>query len=435
MDADTTFRLIGSILLVLTNAFVVAAEYGLVSARRARIESFAKRGSRGAQTALDAMDNIHRYIAGTQIAITMAGIGIGAITEPLITRSLEKLIGPYLGTAVSVVLSVLIVTFVVVVVGELVPKYVALSFAERVAIALVYPLKALITLFHPLVVVVQAAGRISLKLLKIDMDKDNQEQLTKQEIMGLVRSGAGRDGAIGLDHAQVVNKALRFDEYSVDDVMIHRLDIRWIDIESTREDVLAQFSKQAHTRMPVCRGDIDDIVGILYVQDLMKSIDSGTFNLEAMLRPAEVVPENLTLTRSIERMRDARTHMLIVVDEYGGTSGLLTLEDVVEEVFGELDDQNEAERPTIERLNEHRLSVRADVRYDEVCAYLGRSDDSEDLTTDTLAQIIVDQLGRMPKLGDAVETEIGTLRVENMARRRITRVWVQTARETDGAPS
>ena len=104
-------------------------------------------------------------------------------------------------------------------------------------------------------------------------------------------------------------------------------------------------------------------------------------------------------------------------------------------MFGELDDQNEAERPTIERVSERRLSVRADVRYDEVCAYLGQSDDDEELTTDTLAQIIVDRLGRMPKLGDAVETEIGTLRVENMARRRITRVWVQTARETGDAPS
>lgn len=435
MDADTTFRVIGSLLLVLGNAFVVAAEYGLVSARRPRIESLAKRGSRGAATVLGAMDDIHRYIAGTQIAITMVGIGVGAITEPLITHSLERLIGPVVGKAVSVVISLLLVTFVVVVVGELVPKYVALSFAERVAIALIYPLKALIAIFHPLVVVVQAAGRVTLKLMKIDMDLSAQEQFSKQELIGLVRSGAGRDGSIGIDHAQVVNKALRFDEFTVDDVMIHRLDIRWLDVNAERSDVLAQFSKLGHTRVPVCRGDVDDIVGILYVQDLMKALQTEPLNLESLLRPAEVVPENLTLTRAIERMRDARTHMLIVVDEYGGTSGLLTLEDVVEEVFGELDDQNEAERPTIERVSERRLSVRADVRYDEVCAYLGQSDDDEELTTDTLAQIIVDRLGRMPKLGDAVETEIGTLRVENMARRRITRVWVQTARETGDAPS
>jgi len=243
-----------------------------------------------------------------------------------------------------------------------------------------------------------------------------------------VRSGTS-EGTIDHLHAQVLNKALKFDELDANDVMIHRLDVKWIDVDTPRSELFAHISSHGHSRIPVCRGDVDDMIGLLYVHDVIRHWDDPDFNLEKILRPVEVVPESLTLNKVLNRMREVKTHILIVVDEYGGTSGLITLEDLVEEIFGELDDQNESDRPAIERLDGGRLTVRSDVRFDEIAEFLNLELHPEDSTTDSVAEIIVRELDRMPKLGDAVETALGLLRVENMARRRITRVRVHPKRD------
>jgi CBS domain containing-hemolysin-like protein len=174
----------------------------------------------------------------------------------------------------------------------------------------------------------------------------------------------------------------------------------------------------------VCRGDIDDLVGIAYLHDIVKNLRREDFSLEKLLRPAIAVPENLTMEKIIAQMRDSKTQILIVMDEYGGTSGLITLEDVVEEVFGELEDRIESDRPPIELLPGGRISARSDVRYDEMVSFLHLDIDTGD-NTDTLATIIVNDLERVPRPGDSVQTPLGTLRVENMARRRVTRVSLQ----------
>ncbi|MBL8087405.1 MAG: HlyC/CorC family transporter [Chthonomonas sp.] len=429
MGSGGSWQWFVSILLVLSNAMFVAAEYGLVGARRSRIESLAKAGSRSARILLAEMANTPRYIASIQIAITMVGIGMGAITEPVFTEAISGWLGSSVNRGVSVACSLVLVTFVMVVVGELVPKYVSLQHAERVAVVTIVPLKVFTTALSPLVWLVQVSGRGILKLIRVEANPDNAK-LSKEELMLLVRSGTS-EGALEEEHASVVSKALRFDELDADDVMIHRLDMKWLSLETPKESLLVEMAKCGHSRVPVCREDLDDIVGILYANDLLRHWGDADFELEKHLRPVEVVPENLSLNRIVSRMRESRTHLVIVVDEYGGTSGLITLEDVVEEVFGEMDDQVEAERPAIEKVAERRISMRADVRYDELLEFLGREDDSSDISTDTLAQVMIDQLGRMAKLGDSVATELGTLRVENMARRRITRIGLQLVRDED----
>jgi putative hemolysin len=181
-----------------------------------------------------------------------------------------------------------------------------------------------------------------------------------------------------------------------------------------------------HSRVPVCDGDVDEVVGIVYVQDVLKNLGREDVTLEVIARPAEFVPETLTLDRVVQRMREAKTQILIVRDEYGGTSGLLTLEDVVEEIFGELEDSLEGERPPIERVGSQRVTARADVRYDELMDFLDHEVEPESpWTTETLAEIVVSELGRVPRIGDSVQTPVGLMRVENMARRRVTRISVQ----------
>jgi len=189
------------------------------------------------------------------------------------------------------------------------------------------------------------------------------------------------------------------------------------------------------TRLPVCRGDIDDMVGIAYLHDIVKNIRRQDFQLSKLLRPVVAIPENLTMEKIVATMRDQKTQILIVMDEYGGTSGLVTLEDVVEEVFGELEDTLEGERPPIDYFRGGRVSAKADVRLDELVDYLRLPVETGE-NTDTLAQIIFDTLERVPRPGDSVDSVLGVMRVENMARRRITRVSIQLKPElVDAAAS
>ena len=419
--------MIASILLIIGSAFFVAAEYGLVGARRPRLEALAKRGNRSASLVLKELDRLSFYIAGIQILITMIGIGLGAITEPQVTAWLKSQFGSSVG-AFAGAISILVVTFAVVIIGELVPKYVSLKYADRVALLVIRPLRFTMLVLQPLVWVVQQCGRLALKPFGIDPERGDSDQMSKEELFLLVRSGTS-EGTIDHLHAQVLNKALKFDELDANDVMIHRLDVKWIDVDTPRSELFAHISSHGHSRIPVCRGDVDDMIGLLYVHDVIRHWDDPDFNLEKILRPVEVVPESLTLNKVLNRMREVKTHILIVVDEYGGTSGLITLEDLVEEIFGELDDQNESDRPAIERLDGGRLTVRSDVRFDEIAEFLNLELHPEESTTDSVAEIIVRELDRMPKLGDAVETALGLLRVENMARRRITRVRVHPKRD------
>ena len=233
----------------------------------------------------------------------------------------------------------------------------------------------------------------------------------------------GSEGVLEKAHADLVSRALRMDALVARDIMVHRLDIKWLDIDLSMQEVLTRMAQIRYSRVPVCRGDVDDVVGIVYTVDLLCAYAQSEFDLEKLARPFVAIPENLPMERIVQTMRENNTQIVIVLDEYGGTSGLISLEDVVEEVFGELQDSPEFERQPIEVLPNGRVSARAEVRYDELVNRLGLGLDITD-KTDSLANMIVEKLERIPRPGDMVETDLGTLRVENMARRRITRVGV-----------
>lgn len=432
MTGETALWIVSGLLL-LGNMLFVAVEYALINARRSRVEALAKRGQAAAKAAAQAIAQLPTYVAGSQVGITMVGIGMGAVTEPLLTsrvRALFDVLEPWgldIPVGVSKVVSVVFVTFVVVVVAELVPKYVSLAHPEGTAMRLSFFARAMVALLKPLVLLTQRTAGLILRLVfRIDMRRTEGMAISKEELQLLIKAGTG-EGLLQEQHASVISKALRLDDLTADDIMIHRLDIRWMDLKTPREEIAKTLGALGHSRVPVCRGDLDDMVGILYVQDFLKHGDDPDFRLEKILRPVVAIPENLTLNRIIQRMRESKSQIVIVMDEYGGTSGLLTLEDISEEVFGDLEDQLEGERPAIERMSARRISARSDVRYDELFEFLGLEDPDEEYRTHTLAEILVERLRRVPKVGDVVELPIGKLRVENMARRRITRVGIELA--------
>lgn len=422
MSPDLGLILI-SIALILGNAFFVAGEYALVSARRSRIEGMAKKGHKTAKRLLEAIDNMSPYVAGIQIAITMFGIGIGTMTEPFIRDKVSAVVGTVVPQWVSASLSLLVATYLTVVFGELVPKYVTLQAAEKIAMVVINPLYWVVTILSPLVKIVQFSGSGVLRIFGIKIGQSEEDVVPKEELLMLIRSG-GAAGVLEKQHADMVTRALRLDVLDAQDIMVHRLDVKWLDLSCDRAQVMSRIKTIPFNRIPVCRGDIDDMVGIAYLHDIAVHYDDPDFSLEKIVRPVVAIPENLTMEKIVDTMRTEKTQMLIVMDEYGGTSGIVTLEDVVEEVFGELEDRLESERPVIESFPGGRVSARAEVRYDELITRLSLDIDPGE-NTDTLATMVINALDRIPRTGDAVETDLGLMRVENMARRRITRIGIQ----------
>lgn len=421
-----TAVIVGLLLLAL-NAFFVAVEYALVSVRRTRIEALAKGKSRRAKLLLGVLDKLPRYIAACQVGVSLCSIAIGLTIDALFEGMFKGLFGPAFPDWASLSIGILIGTFITVILGELLPKYLSLKFTEGIALATVAPIRFFSVLFSPFAAAAQWVTGLLVRPFGIDVSKAEEEQFSREELLMLVREG-GNEGTLDQAHATVVGKALRFDKLDAEDIMVHRLDIKWVGLDTPRDALVKECMEFPHSRVLVCGDDLDDVLGVLYTRDLLKSIDNPGWELSEHLREAERVPPNLSLTKIIERMREAKTQILIVSDEYGGTNGLITLEDVVEEVFGELDDALEGERPPIERTGTHRLSARAEVRYDEVLDFIGKTPDGE-METATLAQMIIDALERTPKVGDAVEFEHGKLHVENMARQRITRVRILLNRD------
>lgn len=407
-----------SIFLVLGNFYFVAAEYALISTRKAKLEAKARKGNRRAKAVLKALENINPLVAATQIAITMLSIALGSVTEPFITEWLKDLFGTRVDPAISFVISYVFITYVLVVLGELLPKYLVIKAPESISLITTIPLTFVATILRPLVWLAQTSASGMARLFGVDMRKTDQAGVQKEELMMLIRAGQA-----DLDemHADFVARALKLDDLNAREVMIHRLDIKWLDIDTPVDQLLGRLGKIPHTRIPVCRGDIDELVGVVYLHDIVKNYDEPGFNLEKITRPPVIVPENLTLDRAVTMMREERTQILIVIDEYGGTAGLITLEDVVEEIFGELEDRIESDRPLVETFPSGRVSARGELRFDELLRHLDiEMDDEPD--TDTLGQMFQDRLGRLPKIGDQIDTMIGKMRVENMARRRVTRV-------------
>src|SRR5581483_10908612 len=319
---------------------------------------------------------------------------------------------------VATIIALLFITFFTVTIGEVVPKYVALQNPNRWAVRLVLPIYYVLAIVRPLTVLLEGAARLILKPLKIDFSK--RHTVMREELPFLISEGADA-GELQEEHARVITRALRLTDLQADDVMVPRVDIGFINVDCDSEQLAKKVSDLRHTRLVVVEDDdLDEIVGILHLPDAMRMLSDNNVTVRELTRPAVFVPPNVKLDRLIEIMRTKRTQVLIVRDEHGGTEGLLTLEDIVEEIFGELDDQIESSAPRIERRSDGRIVMRADVRTDELCEFLGLEENP--MERESVTTIIHESLNRTPRLGDTVQTPLGMFRVDNMTQRRVTKV-------------
>ncbi len=418
---STAFRIVIVFLLVLGNAIFVTAEYALVTARRSRLEERALRGGRGARTALRLMDDPVRFISTVQVGITISAILLGAIGEPL----LSGLMDPPLSNTVSFLIAFAILTYLSVVLGELVPKAVALQKAERLAIALAVPLDWLAKLTHPVVWVLQKSANVVLRVLRVKPAPAGMIAYTREDIRHSV-AAAEDVGELHEAEEEMLYKVFDFASKEVDAVMVPRPDVVAISADMAPEEVLATVVNSPYTRYPVYRNSLDEIIGILHVRDLfaaMHDLGLAAVRLETVARPAFVVPETKDLAALLADFRREKQHMAIVVDEYGVVEGIVTLEDLIEEIVGEIEDEFDLPDTSVERLDDTHVRIDGSYTIDDFNEAFGTELDQDDYHT--MAGLVFGALGRAPEVGDEVAVDGLNLTVSEVEGSRISQLEIE----------
>jgi CBS domain containing-hemolysin-like protein len=422
-----TAILLGVVLLA-ANGLFVAAEISLLAARRTRIEDAAEAGDRRAARALKALRELSVTFSGAQLGITMCSLGLGAVAEPAVASLLASwLTGTALPTALVPVLSFAValslVVFLHMVLGEMAPKNLALARPEAVALWLSRPFGIFVVLFRPLIVVLNGTANLLVRLVRVEPVDEHKLVHTPEELaLALAESRAL--GTIEAQDARVIDAALSLATIDAEAAMTPRVDLRAVEDTAPLAELLELARGSGHTRIPVFHGDIDHVVGLVHVKDVLlrDEADIAALTVGDVLRPIPAVPESRDLEHLLKDMLDERSHAVLVVDEFGGTAGLLTLEDVLEELVGEIADEFDDEDHAGEG-EERRWVVNGLLRRDEAGRDTGvdlRGGDAE-----TVSGWIVERLGRLAAVGDRVVTEDGwTLTVVTLEGRRAGEVEI-----------
>jgi len=424
------FRILVVLLLVLGSAVFVAAEYALITARRARLEERALAGSRGARSALRLMDEPVRFISSTQLGITIFAILIGAIGEPLISDLME----PPLSVTVSFLIAFAILTYFSVVLGELVPKAVALQKAEALAVVLAVPLDFLGRIAHPVVWLLQVSANAVLRLLRVKPAPAGMIAYTREDIRHSV-AAAEDVGELEEAEEEMLYKVFDFASKEVSAVMVPRPEVVGIAVDMPPEEALRAVVDSPYTRYPVYRGSLDEVVGVLHVRDLfgaMHDLGLAAVELESIVRPAFVVPETKDLAALLADFRREKQHMAIVIDEYGDMEGIVTLEDLLEEIVGDIEDEFDLPDTSIERIDETHIRIDGTYTIDDFNEEFGTELAQEDFHT--MAGLVFGELGRAPEVGDVVQSDGIRLSVLEVEGSRIMKIEVEFGVE-DGAPN
>jgi len=393
-----TLELVAVGLLILLNGFFVAAEYALVTARRTRIIELLHQGNKRARAVLKITSDPPQFIAAMQLGVTLTSLGIGALGE----HALSKAFDTWIATALAVLLAYLILTFFHVVIGELVPKGLALGHSEGTALWVSGPVRAFFTLFAPFVWVLRRATDVVLRVLGLESPGAEREPLSEAELRMLL-SRSSQEGEIEHDEQQMIDKVFVFGDKEVADVMVPRPEVVAVSVTLPIEEALKSVLESPYTRYPVYRESIDDVIGVLHVRDLFTAVyDRGIaeVRIEEIVRPPYIVPETKDLQALLHEFRRTNTHFAIVVDEYGGMAGICTLEDLLEEIVGEIEDEFDVAEEQIEQVDEDTYRIDGMFPIDEFNARFGTDLPDEDFHT--LGGFVFGQLGRAPEPGDDV---------------------------------
>lgn len=441
------------LLLVAVNGLFVAAEFAIIGVRPSRVEQLSLQGNRVARWVLAILDSPRRqdrYIATAQVGITIASLGLGMYGEPQIARFVEPVLERITGDAVtpavlhsiSFVLSLGFVTYLHVVLGEMVPKTIALSTAERAVLWLARPMRVAELILGPAVVILNAVGNSLMRLLGVP-PAQGHARLHSPEELGLIVSESAEGGLLREEEEEMILNIFDFGDRQVGQVMTPRRKVQAIPADMPADELLQFVAQSSNSRFPVYDGDLDHVLGILHLKDLLyqKLRAAGEIDIRGLLRPAPAVPEQLPVEKLLAAFKRQRLHMAIVVDEFGGMAGIVTLEDLIEEVVGEVRDEFDVEREPFLIIEPGTLEVAGNYLLDDLAAHVYLGDEEALPDVETVGGLVVSGLGRPPRLGDelrfAGDIRFTVLDVDGLA---ISRVRVQYPAPEDkeganGAPT
>jgi CBS domain containing-hemolysin-like protein len=420
---NIALRLGGVILLVLANAFFVAAEFALVGSRRSKVDQMAAEGDRKSRTVQQALQHLDRYISATQLGITLASLGLGWLGEPALAVLIDRLLSNFgvsvapgvAHTVAGSITAFAIITFLHIVLGELAPKSVALIMPEKVSRWVARPLILFSKVMYPFVWFMNGAANLLLRMFGIEPASEASRVHSPEELRLLVVQSR-LHGTLDESDSAMIAGVFDFHEKRARDVMRPRTDIVGLPVDATQEEVWKLLRSERYSRYPVYEDTLDNVVGVFLAKDLWLHDGSEPFMLKNFVREALYVPDSKQAERVLDDLRKTRAHMAVVLDEYGGTAGILTMEDLVEEVIGDIADEYDmATRDSITTNGVLELSGSLsliDVRSDHRVRI-----PEGDWTT--LGGYVFSLLGRLPKIGDRVPFPGGELEVVAMDGRRV----------------
>jgi CBS domain containing-hemolysin-like protein len=433
----STSYLIAAILLLLANGFFVGAEFALVAARRSRIEHLAGTSDRADMT-LKSMRELSLMLAGAQLGITMCSVGLGFVAEPAVAALLEDAIHAVaqlpeaLLHTIAFVVALSIVTFLHMVVGEMAPKNIAITDPERTALWIAIPFRVFVNVFRPVVLVLNALANAGTRLLGVAPTEERREVATAAELGALIEESA-REGLIEKPTHRLLSGAIEFGSRDAAAVMVPRPEMVAARIDATPAEIEAIVRDSGHTRIPLYAEDLDHVVGFFHAKDLLR-VDPGERGrplARTLVRQMLVVPESRRIRPLLADMQRERKHCALVIDEHGGTAGMVTIEDVIEELVGEIQDEYDVRELGVQHLAPDRYLVPGTLRIDEAAQHLGLELPEGDY--DTVAGFLMDRLGRIPRRRDAVEHDGWRLRIRTMNRRRVVQVLIERSSAAPGA--
>jgi len=398
--------IVSVILLVLANGFFVASEFSLVAVRRSRIVALAETGNRRAKRLLGLLDHLNAYISATQLGITMASLALGWIGEPalagLLEATLHGRVSDPLRHTISFIGAFTIITFLHIVLGELAPKTLALERAERVALAIAWPMRAFHHVFSWPIRLLDWAGSSTVRLLGLRHLADNSSVYTVDELRQII-DVSHKSGTLEPDEQHLLHRVFEFTDAEVREVMMPRTRVVGLELSSPRDEVVAIVLENMYSRYPVYRKSIEDIVGVVHGKDLLGRLVAGeAFDLASIMLPPVFVPEGKKVSSLLKEMQRSRNQMAFVVDEYGGLSGLVTTEDLIEELVGEIRDEHDAgEAVHFQRLADGSQLVAGFLSIFELADAI-KVKMVDDVPYETVAGLILYELGRFPLRGESV---------------------------------
>jgi len=438
----TALELLAVALIVAANAFFVAAEYGLVTVRRTRLQELDAQGSRPARRVLRLLEVPPRFISAIQLGVTLSSLALGAIGEPVVSRLLKRPLDllpsswhTSVATTISVVLAFTILTYFHVVMGEIVPKSFTLQHPERVALVTAGPINAFHTIFKPFIWVLVRTSAWVLGWFGVTASSGVTLVHSEEELKMLVTASREK-GVIEEEEQEMLHKVFEFADKDAVDVMVPRPDVVAVPVDLPVQEVLRLVLSHPFTRYPVYEGDLDDVVGVLHVRDLFSALhDRGLsrVDLRTILRDAIMVPETKPLDELLAEFQRTSNHLAIVVDEYGSVEGLVTLEDLLEEIVGEIGDEFDLPDAGVLRLGRGRVRLAGSFPIDDFNERFGKHLPMDDYHT--VGGFVFGEIGRAPKEGDAVLFDGARFEVRSVEGTRITEVDVTLQSPTTVSPT